>query len=169
MIAKVNQFIFYLSSPLPNVIILGDFNLPGVNWLSRNMSLMTTPLVDLCDYLFLNQQVHKPTRKSNIINWIFCPNDLINTISLSDTFISDHRMITVETFIYIQCCMPNQIFKPSISKFVNLDFHGADWQSLLLSLRSIDWIVTLKSTSFSSCFEFFIDILYHNCMNHVFF
>ena len=166
IIAKVNQFIFSLSSPLPN-IILCDFNLPGVDWLSPNMPSMTTPLVDLCDYLFLNQQVHKPTRKSNILDLIFCPNDLINTISISDTFISDHRMITVDTFIPIQCCVPNQIFNPPISKFGNLDFHRADWQSLLLSLQSIDWVVTLKSTSCSSCFEFFIDTLYHNCMNHV--
>ena len=60
----VNQFIFSLSSPLPNIIILGDFNLPGVDWFSSNMSSRTTPLVDLREYLFLNQQVHKPTRKS---------------------------------------------------------------------------------------------------------
>ena len=155
IIVKVNQFIFSLSSPLPNIIILGDFNLPGVDWLSPNMSSMTTPLVDLCDYLFLNQQVHKPTRKSNILDLIFCPNDLINTISISDTFISDHRMITVDTFIPIQCCVPNQIFNPPISKFASLDFHRADWQNLLLSLQSIDWVVTLKSTSCSSCFELF--------------
>ena len=76
-------------------------------------------------------------------------------ISISDTFISDHRMITVDTFIPIQCCVPNQIFNPPISKFAYLDFHRADWQSLLLSLQSIDWVVTLKSTSCSSCFEFF--------------
>ena len=56
IIVKVNQFIFSLSSPLPNIIILGDFNLPGVDWLRPNMSSMTTPPVDLCDYLFLNQQ-----------------------------------------------------------------------------------------------------------------
>ena len=76
-------------------------------------------------------------------------------------------MITVDSFVPIQCCVPNQIFNPPISKFANLDFHTAEWQSLLLSLQSIDWVVTLKSTSCSSCFNFFIDILYHNCMNHV--
>ena len=58
IIVTVNQFIFSLSSPLPNIIILGNFNLPGVDWLSKIMSSMTTPLVDLCDYLFLNQKVH---------------------------------------------------------------------------------------------------------------
>ena len=71
IIVKVNQFILSLSSTLPNIIILGDSNLPGVDWLSPNMSSMTTPFVDLCNYLFLNQQVHKPTRKSNIIDLIF--------------------------------------------------------------------------------------------------
>ena len=71
IIVKVNQFIFSLSSPLPNIIILGDFNLPEVDWLSPNMSSMTTLLVDLCDYLFLNQQVHKTTRKTNILDLIF--------------------------------------------------------------------------------------------------
>ena len=87
IIVTINQFIFSMSSPLPNIIILGDFNLPGIYWLSSNMSSMTTPLVGLCDYWFLNQQVHKPTRKSNLLDLIFCPNDLINTISISDTFI----------------------------------------------------------------------------------
>ena len=99
------------------------------------MSPTTTPLADLCNYLFLNQQVHKPTRKPNILDLIFCPNDLINTISISDTFISDHQMIPVNTFIPVQCCVPNQIFNPAISKYNN----------------------------FLSCFEFFIDILYDNC------
>ena len=106
------------------------------------MSSMTTPLIYLCDYLFLNQQVHKPTRKSNIL----------------DTFISDYRMITVDTFIPIQCCVPNLIFNPPISKFANLDFHRADWQSLLLSLQSIDWVVTLKSPSCYFCFEFLLTL-----------
>ena len=32
IMTKVNQFIFSLCSPLPNSIILGDFNFPGVNW-----------------------------------------------------------------------------------------------------------------------------------------
>ena len=44
------------------------------------------PLVDLCNYFILNPHVHKPTGKSNIIDLIVCPNDLSNTISISDTF-----------------------------------------------------------------------------------
>ena len=43
--------------------------------------------------------MHRPTRKSNILDLFFCPSELINAIVASDTFISDHRMIFVETNI----------------------------------------------------------------------
>ena len=45
------QFIFSLNSLLPNIIILGDFNFPGIDWSSPNLSSLK-PLVNLCDSLF---------------------------------------------------------------------------------------------------------------------
>ena len=48
VIIKINQFIFSLNSPLPNIMILGDFNFPGVDWSSPNLSSLK-PLVNLCD------------------------------------------------------------------------------------------------------------------------
>ena len=41
--------------------------------------------------------MHRPTRKSIVLDLILCPSGLINTISVDDTFISDHGMISVET------------------------------------------------------------------------
>ena len=81
--------------------------------------------------------MHRPTRKSNIIDLIFCPNELINSIVVSNTFISDHRMITVETTISVHCVAPKQIFNPPSNQFAVLDFHKADWPNILLSLQSI--------------------------------
>ena len=46
--------------------LIGDFNFPGVDWCSPNLSSLK-PLVNLCDSLFLSQQVHRPTRKSIIL------------------------------------------------------------------------------------------------------
>ena len=125
VIIKINQFIFSLNSPLPNIMILGDFNFPGVYWSSPNLSSLN-PLVNLCDSLFLSQQVHRPTRKSNILDLIFCPNELINSIVVSDTFISYHQMITVETNIPVHGVAPKQIFNPPSNQFAVLDFHKAD-------------------------------------------
>ena len=110
-------------------MILGDFNFPGVDWSSPNLSSLK-PLVNLCDSLFLSQQVHRPTRKSNILNLIFCPNELINSIVASDTFISNHRMISVETNIPVHDVAPKQIFNRPSNQFAVLDFHKADWSNI---------------------------------------
>ena len=111
--------------------------------------------------------MHRSTRKSNILDLIICPSELINSIVVSDTFISDHRMITVETNIPVHCVAPKQIFNPPSKKFANLDFHKADWPNILLTLQSIDWVSTFEPIPPSSCFDYFIDTLYHKCMYHV--
>ena len=67
VIIKVNQVIVSLYSPLPNIIILGDFIFTEVDWSSPNLYSLN-PFVNLCDSLFLNQQVHRPTRKSDILD-----------------------------------------------------------------------------------------------------
>ena len=120
----------------------------------------TFPLVNLCDSVFLSQQVHRPTRKSNILDLIFCSNELINTLVVSDTFISDHRMITVETNIPVHGVAPKQISNPPSNKIAVFDFHKADWTNFC----SIDWVTTLEPIPPSSCFYYFIDTLYHKCI-----
>ena len=108
--------------------------------------------------------MHRPTRKSNILDLIFCPNELINSIVVSDTFISDHRMITVETNIPVHGVAPKQISNPPSNQFAVLDLHKADSPNILLSFQSIYWVDTLEPIPPSSCFYYFIDTLYHKCM-----
>ena len=164
VIIKINRLIFSLNSPLPNIIILGDFNFPGVDWSIPNLSSLK-PLVNLCNSLFLSQQVHTPTRKSNVVDLIFCPNEFINTIVVSHTFISDHRMITVETNIPVHVHV--HLNRYSIHPLINLLFLILTKLNILLSLQSIDWVATLEPIPPSSCFYYFIDTLYHKCMYHV--
>ena len=59
--------------------------------------------------------MHRPTKKYNILDLIFCPSELINTISVSDTFISDHRTITVEKNIPVHCVAPKDIQSACVS------------------------------------------------------
>ena len=59
IISKVNQFIFSLSSPLPNITIIGNFNLPGVDWLSPNMSpIIIIIIMSYHQTIFFHRSVH---------------------------------------------------------------------------------------------------------------
>ena len=80
--------------------MLGDFNFPDINWTNPDMSCQyAISLISLSDCLFLNQQVLEPIRKSNILDIIFSPDDIINSIYVTDSVLSDHRIITAKTYI----------------------------------------------------------------------
>ena len=102
IISRSQAIIISMSSPLPNIIMLGDFNFPYINWLNPEYNCHdASPLI-----LFLNQQVSAPTRKSNILDLIFSPDDFINCIDITDSIISDHRIITEKTLIPISQSSP---------------------------------------------------------------
>ena len=94
-------------SPLPNIIMLGDFNFPNIDWSCSTTSCpMAGPLVDFAGLLFLAQQVKEPTRKHNILDLIFCPDDLVNYITTTNTFLSDHQIIHISTSIPVPKTIP---------------------------------------------------------------
>ena len=72
IITKTREFIPSLPAPLPNIILLGDFNMPDVIWDNPHAYNPSFELlIDLATLLFLNQQVSTPTRKSNVLDLIF--------------------------------------------------------------------------------------------------
>ena len=72
IITKTREFILSLPAPLPNIILLGDFNMPEVIWDNPHAYNPSSELlIDLATPLFLNQQVSTPTRKSNVLDLIF--------------------------------------------------------------------------------------------------
>ena len=127
IIIKINQFIFSLNSPLPNIMIY-----------------------------VLSQQVHRPTRKSNILDLIFCPNKLINSIVVSDTFISDHRIITVETNLPVHGVAPKQILNLPSNQFIVFWF-SQSWLAQYFVVTSIYWLGSHSWTN-STIFLF---LLFH--------
>ena len=67
IILKTKSYIMSLPSPLPNIIMLGDFNFHNIDWSRSTTSCpMAGPLIDLAGLLFLTQQVKVPTRKLNV-------------------------------------------------------------------------------------------------------
>ena len=98
IISRSQALILSMPSPLPNIIMLGDFNFPDIDWTNPDFSCpYAIPLISLSDSLFLNQQVLKPTRKYNILDLIFSTNDFVYFIYVTDSVLSDHRIITSKT------------------------------------------------------------------------
>ena len=89
--------------------------------------------------LFLQQYVNSTTRKNNILYLVFCNSDLIDSIDICDTFISDHCSLTVNTSI--QGCFTKYhiIVNPPSSIFEILNFKRYDWLSLQGTLKDISW------------------------------
>ena len=141
IILKTKSYILYLPSPLPNIIMLGDFNFPNMDWSCSTTSCHTAgPLIDLPCLLFLLQKVKELTRKLSILDLIFCPDDLVNYITTTDTFLSDHRIINVSTSISVPQTIPvAQSLNPSSNVSEKIDFNRSDWPQPAKSLNNIDW------------------------------
>ena len=102
ILLKIHTYIMLLPSPLQTIIMLGDFNLLDINWSSLNPRCPTAgSLFNLTNLTFLTQQVTEPTRNSNILDLIFCPDNIIKSITVSDTFLSDHHIIYADTLISV--------------------------------------------------------------------
>ena len=88
---------------LPEVIIMGDFNFPGVQWdstISETKEHLSC-LVGLRDFLYLDQMITEPTRKSNTLDLLFCNESIIESIEIDETVISDHNIIHVNSSLKI--------------------------------------------------------------------
>ena len=159
-----------MSSPLPtNIIMLGDFNFPDINWLNTDYNCPdASPLILFSDWLFLNQQVSAPTRNSNILDLIFSPDDFINFIDITDSVISDHHIITAKTLIPIsQSSPPCQTMNSTCNTFELLDFRKTDWSGLCASIKSVNWKELLHDYIPSKYIAVIIETLGNLCSIHV--
>ncbi|XP_069194283.1 uncharacterized protein, partial [Procambarus clarkii] len=108
---KIENILDNLANPAPDIIFLGDFNLPSLRWRTANTNIIAgndpgnnqpqvRELLRFCNKFSLNQQITEPTRNENTLDLLFTNNDeLIRDITISDTSYSDHKLIEVRTSI----------------------------------------------------------------------
>ena len=46
-----------------NMLIIGDFNLPSIDWVNKTANGKGQPLLELCEDLFLTQSIQFPTHQ----------------------------------------------------------------------------------------------------------
>ena len=88
---------------MPNIVVVGDFNLPNFHRDDPITDcLITKVMCPFMDSFFLKQVVTKPTRGSNILGLVFCHDDLIDSIDIVKTSLSEHYCIlTINFFILV--------------------------------------------------------------------
>ena len=158
VISNIYKVMREYTSPVPDILLAGDFNFPKAIWSNgigrpKTDSLISDKslqqLINVAADLNLLQKVFEGTRETrlgnqNILELIFTNNhELISNIYVETSKITDHKYITCETSHSFSV---NEQ-KPVVIKDVNLssyNYQKADWESIKISLREINWSEVLE-------------------------
>ena len=108
------------------------------------------------------------TRKSNVLDLIFCSDELIKSVDVSEGSFSDHCQIKTETYIQVDP-ITNQAkcINPTMTSFEKFDFNRSDWINLSQSLKFTNWIHELEQVSPDEFLPVAMNILISKCSINV--
>lgn len=128
------------------VILLGDFNLPDIDWNSFNYpdSTVHNLFMSVFQHHGLSQFIVSPTRSDNILDLLFSTHhDALANISIQPPLSSsDHNTILFDLNLPIS----NLPDPADPSKSIYYDYKNADFPSINHYLSSVDW-----PSCFSAC------------------
>ena len=147
----LNNAIFYLadllrSNPTHDIVLVGDFNLPDINWNTLSASSSVSEL--FCDFVYnhnLAQLVYEPTHiRGNILDLVLTNSDdrVINTSVIPNQHLmqSDYFIIT---FQITRSTLPQP--PPTTNQKYVFDFPKADYEGLCSFLLDADFSTCLQS------------------------
>ena len=153
-------------TPMSNIVVVGDINLPKFKWDDPNTDcLIAKVMCPFIDTFFLKQVVTKPTRGSNILDLVFCHDDLIDRIDIAKTSLSYHCILTINSFIPVVVNHSTSVVNPLSSVIESLNFNKCDWELLITFL--CDVAVLLADLSAIDCFNIFMTTVSIICQNVV--
>uniref|UniRef100_A0A8R1UY59 Endo/exonuclease/phosphatase domain-containing protein n=1 Tax=Pristionchus pacificus TaxID=54126 RepID=A0A8R1UY59_PRIPA len=148
---SLSSFISYLthllSSDFP-CIILGDFNLPHIDWLGLSSPSQNDLLDFVSDHHF-SQFVPFPTRFNNFLDLVFCDRDIIHNVSPLLP-ISDHLSVGFELRI------PSPPPRHHVPSHV---YRLADWTTINSCFFNHDWTVALRDLNATDSFIYFVEFV----------
>ncbi|KAF8382611.1 hypothetical protein PRIPAC_71753 [Pristionchus pacificus] len=148
---SLSSFIAYLthllSSDFP-CIILGDFNLPHIDWLGLSSPSQNDLLDFVSDHHF-SLFVPFPTRFNNFLDLVFCDRDIIHNVSPLLP-ISDHLSVGFELRI------PSPPPRHHVPSRV---YRLADWTTINSCFFNHDWTVALRDLNATDSFIYFVEFV----------
>jgi len=144
----LSDFVNFVCSVQCPTTLVGDFNLPNIDWESYTISGLDRGEVNatLLDAMLLNdlsQFVSEPTRIDNVLDLVLSSDPLgISFCSVGTPFAtSDHSAVIFEL-----CCQEN-LCKTNASNSFVLDYKNADYEGMNNFLCSINWRDILGNSS----------------------
>ena len=149
---------FYLSTSTP-FILLGDFNLPKINWSTYTAECHSADIfLDYCIENGLSQCITSATHKDgNILDLVICNNTglsclISNSVDSPLTSSCDHNLLSLT--------LSSSISLPTTTSWSYFDFKKADYEVINQKLLSINWnSIFLNEHSFQQQYDTFITLL----------
>ena len=139
-----------------------------VNWEDSQPDSLISNLTCSFGYsFFLKQVVTKPTRGNNILDLVFCHDDLVDSIEISKTSISDHCILHINSSIPVMIKHSSSILYPPTSLLASLNFNKCSWDLINASLHCTDWQILLTDLTTIDCSNTFIKTLSRICQSVV--
>lgn len=176
VVTKIRSAALDQPPPTPDIVLLGDFNLPRFTWPdgkitpggSSDEQKQAKWLINLSLDLSLSQYILKPTRANNILDLAFTNNQqLFSHYTVTPTIFSDHDLVTLTMNYKTDCTSNPQPPPPSCPPLAAFDFHNADWSCVNSALQRIDWTNLFFDLGPISKFRVFMEKLEDVCNEHL--
>ena len=140
-------------------VLIGDFNLPKINWNKYNLSSTVSLEQDFLHVFAENSllqciNVSTHYRGNTLDLFLTQSNRFVDNVTVNKNSVlckSDHYLITFD--ISLKCK------RRKISKRKSYNFKKADWERLNTGFREIDWESALESLHPDTAWNNFIEIL----------
>jgi hypothetical protein len=142
LLGPLKQFVNYVTSKRGKHVIIGDFNLPNVNWeaLTAPEAGKQRSFMQVFSKLGYMQHVKEPTRGGNILDLIFTDEKgLISEVKVANRFsTSDHNIVAAQLAFGVPCEV----------KQIRTCWHRGAYDELCGLLLQYNW-----RSLFSDCFD----------------
>ena len=139
-------------------VIVGDFNMPSVDWKLFTGSQKYSCFLNCCTKHYLKQNVRESTRpdSKSILDLIFTTvGTNISSISVDETFgSSDHSILN----FVLNIAYPTNVCNNHLSQ---RNYNKADWNNLRNLLSIVDWEDVFNDHSINNVWPKFKEVLRH--------
>jgi len=158
-----------LYSASHDIVLVGDFNLPAVNWSSHHVpnNAVYSEFINFISQYGLYQHVRSPTRIDNILDLVLTNSvNVIRELSvLPPIGNSDHCLVLFTTALNIDTTCSNTHHHHMPSSY---DWKHANYDAIMHELYIVDWNCVFQYCfNVQQCWNVFLQILFSVCQKYV--